>query len=60
MRSSQKRRDFSIEKAYRREISLTTKVVRNKKAYTRKQKHGHKDAEKFSDCGYAQIVLQVR
>lgn len=35
-------RDFNIKKAYTREISLNTKVVKSKKHYTRKLKHKKK------------------
>ena len=32
-------RDYNILKAYKKEIDLKTKVVKSKKAYTRKVKH---------------------
>lgn len=34
-----KKRDLNIVKNYKREISLQTKVVRDRTKYTRKQKH---------------------
>ena len=34
-----KKRDLNIVKNYQREISLQTKVVRDRTKYTRKQKH---------------------
>ena len=34
-----KKRDWNIEKSYRGEINLKSRVVKNKKAYTRKTKH---------------------
>jgi hypothetical protein len=37
-------RDGNIIKAYRKEISLQTKVVASKKKYTRKQKHKNKES----------------
>jgi hypothetical protein len=33
------KRDKSIEKSYRREINLRTKVVKDKTKYSRKSKH---------------------
>lgn len=33
------KRDVSIIKSYKREINLRTKVVQDKKKYTRKKKH---------------------
>ena len=35
-------RDWNIEKSYRREISMKSRVVKNKKAYSRKKKHKKK------------------
>jgi len=37
-----KRRDASIIKSYQREISLNTRVIKNRKCYTRKIKHKQK------------------
>ena len=34
-----KKKDLNIVKNYKREISLQTKVVRDRTKYTRKQKH---------------------
>jgi len=34
-----KKRDINIVKAFKKEIDLKTRVVRSKKAYTRKVKH---------------------
>ena len=36
-------RDYNILKSYRREINLRTRKVKNKKKYTRKQKHKGKN-----------------
>ena len=33
------KRDKNIEQSYKKEINLNTKVVKSKKAYTRKAKH---------------------
>ena len=33
------KRDFNIEKSYRKEIDMRTKSVPSKRAYTRKTKH---------------------
>jgi len=37
-----KKRDFNIVKSYSREINLNSRVVRNKKRYTRKIKYKNK------------------
>lgn len=34
-----KKRDKNIEKSYKREVNLRTKVVKNKKKYNRKRKN---------------------
>lgn len=36
---SMKKRDQTIQKSYKREINLQTKVVKDKSEYSRKQKH---------------------
>ena len=36
---SKTKRDYNIDKAYRKEIDLSTKAVPSKKAYKRKPKH---------------------
>lgn len=33
------KRDRNVEKSYKREINLTTKVIKDKSKYTRKSKH---------------------
>ena len=40
---SKTKRDYNVEKSYRKEINLSTKVVQSKKAYKRKPKHKLKD-----------------
>jgi hypothetical protein len=37
------KRNYDIEKAFRKEINLSTKSVASKKAYKRKPKHPPKD-----------------
>ena len=37
------KRDKNIEQSYKKEINLNTKVVKSKRAYTRKTKHKSKD-----------------
>jgi len=37
------KRDWNIEKSYRREIDLKSKIVKSKKIYTRKIKHKNKE-----------------
>ena len=34
-----KQRDHNIKKSYQREVDMRQKVVKSKKAYTRKKKH---------------------
>lgn len=41
--SKSNKRDYNIEKAYRKEIDLSTKSIPSKKAYKRKPKHPPKD-----------------
>jgi hypothetical protein len=36
---SKSKRDYNIDKSYRKEIDLRTKSVPSKRAYTRKTKH---------------------
>lgn len=35
-------RDHNIEKSYKKEINLNTKVIRDKSKYSRKKKHKNK------------------
>ncbi len=37
------KRDYNVEKSFRKEINLSTKYVASKKAYKRKPKHPPKD-----------------
>ena len=43
-----KQRDKNIELSIRREISLRPRIIRNKKAYSRKQKHRSKYVAELS------------
>ena len=38
-------RDINIEKNYKREIDLSTRVIKSRKKYTRKEKHKNKKEE---------------
>lgn len=40
-----KKRDYNINKAFKRELDLKTKSIPSKKAYSRKQKHKGKQCE---------------
>ena len=40
-----KMRDLNIKKSFAREISLATRTIKDKRKYTRKTKHKHKDEE---------------
>ena len=41
--SKSNKRDYNIEKSYRKEINLSTKSIQSKKAYKRKPKHPSKE-----------------
>lgn len=47
-RVNKKMRDLNIKKAFEREISLATRIIKDKRKYTRKTKHkrGHYENEK--------------
>lgn len=47
-RVNKKMRDLNIKKAFEREISLATRIIKDERKYTRKTKHkkGHYENEK--------------
>ena len=53
------KRDYNIQKSFLREINLRTRMIKSKKAYSRKNKHKLKDHSKESIFIWILRVIKI-